>query len=636
MYTTVSHHVFVLAFTALINHITISSSDVNIHPLYQRLRRQSSCSQLEFKCANGDCIPSYSVCDGTRECADGSDETREACTAVRIRCPAMAFECAYGACIDRELRCDGKSDCVDNSDEVCPQSGPSKDCPDGKFQCSNGECIDQYSVCDGSRDCTDQSDETKNLCKDLVCPTSSFQCDYGACIENVLRCDKKNDCHDGSDEAKCPVPGVNIIPSGPVREGEGCRLPQHPKNGLYISSQCVAGDARTACRNIPGTPVPDKWLLEYRCNANFDISSQDSNEYSVCSENEWKNPLDCIRLCPPLEDISMDIVCEYNNREVPCTKRMKPNTTAVANCKQHYREIYPREYSNLVCQENGQWSYRLFYCSPDCGVSTGVEILTPLILNGSPTRQGEFPWLASLYMRSDRDEWEQKCGGTLVTPHIVLTAAHCLVSENTGLIEPQNIKVGLGKYYRDYYKRENYSVIADVKEVVVPRFYSGRPSFFALDIGLIDLKTSVQVTAYIMPACVHWQTTIRIRPGTTGHVAGWGKTGNGTSSEVVMTTNLTYIDNNECIRKVRQVYQKLVTHDKFCAGASSSGGQVAQGDSGGGMTVVEKGQHFVFGVVSTKIVEETAISLFTDLSNTEHHSWLEEHKTRLTRLHNQT
>lgn len=61
-----------------------------------------------------------------------------------------------------------------------------------------------------------------------------------------------------------------------------------------------------------------------------------------------------------------------------------------------------------------------------------------------------------------------------------------------------------------------------------------------------------------------------------------------------------------------------------------------KGDSGGGMTIVRNGQHFVFGVVSTKIVEERQFSLFTDVANAEHHNWLEEHRTRLNQLHVET
>lgn len=58
-----------------------------------------------------------------------------------------------------------------------------------------------------------------------------------------------------------------------------------------------------------------------------------------------------------------------------------------------------------------------------------------------------------------------------------------------------------------------------VKEIVVPRYYTGGDSFYALDIGLLDLAVSVQVTAYIMPACVDWTSTITINPNEIGYVS---------------------------------------------------------------------------------------------------------------------
>lgn len=37
------------------------------------------------------------------------------------RCPGLAFRCKYGACINKNLICDGNKDCVDGSDESAPE-----------------------------------------------------------------------------------------------------------------------------------------------------------------------------------------------------------------------------------------------------------------------------------------------------------------------------------------------------------------------------------------------------------------------------------------------------------------------------------------------------------------------------------
>ncbi|XP_050529012.1 modular serine protease-like [Daktulosphaira vitifoliae] len=81
----------------------------------------AGCTSNEFQCTSGKCIDSISICDGTADCSDGTDETRALCG--NERCQGYSFKCAYGACIPKENRCDGVKNCVDNSDEVmCNQN----------------------------------------------------------------------------------------------------------------------------------------------------------------------------------------------------------------------------------------------------------------------------------------------------------------------------------------------------------------------------------------------------------------------------------------------------------------------------------------------------------------------------------
>lgn len=66
------------------------------------------------------------------------------------------------------------------------------------------------------------------------------------------------------------------------------------------------------------------------------------------------------------------------------------------------------------------------------------------------------------------------------------------------------------------------------------------------------------------------------------------------------------------------------------------GEQADRGDSGGGFTIVRDNLHFVIGVISTKILDQTNYAMFTNISNAEHRNWLETHKSRLDSLHRET
>lgn len=54
----------------------------------------------------------------------------------------------------------------------------------------------------------------------------------------------------------------------------------------------------------------------------------------------------------------------------------------------------------------------------------------------------------------------------------------------------------------------------------------------------------------------------------------WGKTENGTPSDVLLHADLPYIDYDHCIDEVPPVFQHYVTRDKFCSGFSNGKCQI--------------------------------------------------------------
>ncbi|XP_031154061.1 low-density lipoprotein receptor-related protein 2-like isoform X3 [Sander lucioperca] len=149
-------------------------------------------------CKDGlECVMYNHLCDGERDCQDGSDE--EGCSA---QCKADEFQCNHGnRCIPPEKVCDGQYDCQDRSDEM--------DCSrliEGCHQrCDNNtRCIPETFLCDGERDCADGSDEEK--CGLVACAINQYRCLSGQCVSEAMRCDGYADCSDHSDEVHCTRP----------------------------------------------------------------------------------------------------------------------------------------------------------------------------------------------------------------------------------------------------------------------------------------------------------------------------------------------------------------------------------------------------------------------------------------------
>uniref|UniRef100_A0A674DDM1 Heparan sulfate proteoglycan 2 n=1 Tax=Salmo trutta TaxID=8032 RepID=A0A674DDM1_SALTR len=115
------------------------------------------CKVDQATCQNGECVPRDYLCDGERDCSDGSDEFR---CGTPSPCEPNEFKCKNGRCALKLWRCDGDNDCEDNSDETDCRKGPGDTCAPEQFVClSDRTCIPSSYQCDEEPDCPDRSDE---------------------------------------------------------------------------------------------------------------------------------------------------------------------------------------------------------------------------------------------------------------------------------------------------------------------------------------------------------------------------------------------------------------------------------------------------------------------------------------------
>jgi trypsin len=226
------------------------------------------------------------------------------------------------------------------------------------------------------------------------------------------------------------------------------------------------------------------------------------------------------------------------------------------------------------------------------------------IVGGVDTTIRQHPWQVALQIRN-RTGW-MLCGGSLIAPRWVVTAAHCLPRETN--LNDVKIKAGATNYM-------NEGAWTAAEKIVLHDSYN--PQSHENDIALIKLRalTSGRPIRLAVP-------TEALREAQTLEVTGWGTTSEGgATSTKLQKVQVPVVSNATCNKP--SAYHDQVKPGMMCAGSREGGIDACQGDSGGPLVKRAESGPVLVGVVSfgEGCARKLKYGVYTRISH--YRSWIE-------------
>ncbi|QTA88531.1 serine protease [Desulfonema magnum] len=209
------------------------------------------------------------------------------------------------------------------------------------------------------------------------------------------------------------------------------------------------------------------------------------------------------------------------------------------------------------------------------------------IVGGHDAEPGDWPWMTALIEGDESSNYDGHfCGGSLIHPRWVVTAAHCVRDEWLGIdIAPEDIDVVLGVH----------DLKNDTGQRIKVRRIISHPSYddelCDSDIALLELEE--EASQEVLPL-VPKDSVIE---GKEAVAMGWGDTDVNSfkSPETLQQVSLPIISNEIC----SQAYAADdITDNMVCAGYAEGGKDSCFGDSGGPLIVRDGNTWSLAGIVS--------------------------------------
>ncbi|XP_041425829.1 proproteinase E [Xenopus laevis] len=221
-----------------------------------------------------------------------------------------------------------------------------------------------------------------------------------------------------------------------------------------------------------------------------------------------------------------------------------------------------------------------------CGVPTYHP--NTRVVNGEDAGPYSWPWQVSLQFLIRGGRYQHTCGGSLIAPSWVITAAHCIHYDYT-------YRIVLGEHDLSLEEgAEQYILINNNDLFVHPQWDEGCVQC-GHDIALIKLSREAQLNDKVQLGCIPPRGEL-LSHNQLCYVTGWGLlTSSGPSPDILQQADLPVVGISICTQS--DWWGKINEEYLVCAGAA--GKAACSSDSGGPLNCKSSdGRWFVYGVTS--------------------------------------